>query len=328
MRVVAICLVLSAVFVGAPVAAWACSPAWSFERHRPLEGTTAPSNAILQFVGPITPSSIRSAEAGPEGQALAAVPLIDTQNTTRGILDNLVQVQLPPADPAGERYRVVLQSDFQTFEIFVDRGGPADEAPPQLRGPASVGGRFVPGNPAAGACFPNDHFEVNMAVPAATDDREVATYTIYETTQGIMRPLSSVLARSAGTQQSIGTYVDPTPGRRCFGVLARDLAGNTSDLVTACADFAIAGSDAGLVEPDATEVVLDATEVVLDGGFPDGDGGFGNPEAGPGGALDDADDEGCACAMGAPRSVPIGGWFWFSLLVIGLRHRRPPSSET
>lgn len=287
----------------APAAALPCSPDFSAERYTPTGTSTVPANAKLQFVGPMP--TLLTLQVGPLAGPLVDVTPREIPDQSLWGLSNVVQVDLPPI-ASGTTARVLVDHDFAPpMEILVTPNAPADSTPPTATGPLRLFPSYRPGD----TCVPSAHFAVSISATAVSDDVALANATVYETTGGTMRPLSSAAAVDGASFNAITAFVPPQPsGERCFALVVRDLAGNESAPLGGCADLQASMPDAG---PAA-----DAGDPV-DGGVPP-DGGAAT-DAGAGAASAD-EDGGCTCARpreasGALGVVALG-------LVLAARRRR------
>ncbi len=304
-----IAALVTAVAFSGPAVALACSPFWSLERHSPTATSTVPSNAVFQIIGPLRPLSI---EVGEVGQPLSSPTVTEVPDQSLWSLSNVVQFSLPQVSP-GASIRVVVSDTIETIDLVLTPTT-ADTTPPVFAGPpSSATAQHVPATPGTSACIPPEHFEVWVDNPGATDDFEIANYTLIETTGGAVRTLSSYHPSVGHSPASLRGYIPAVPGRHCFAVIARDLAGNETTSAEVCEDFALASIDAGIV--DSCAPAADAA-----GASPPLDAGTGAPDAGaqPIGA---AADGGCTCVPVDPRAVP-GGLLMLGLLALRRRRQR------
>lgn len=287
----------AAAVVSGPAVALACSPDWSLARHSPTATSTVPANAIFQIVGPLT--SPLSIEVGEVGQPLTSVTPSEITDQSLWSLSDIMQFSLPQVSP-GASVRVVIKDNLNPdLDLVLTPSGADDTTPPRFSAPPTLGYDFHPGL-GGGNCIGSDHFYAYINLPAASDDVEVANYTLVETTSGAPVPLSSVYV-IPGQDPSLRGYLPATPGRRCFAVIARDLAGNEATSAEACEDFVIQAPDAG----------------VLDSGSSAGpDGGTAVPDAG---TTPTGEDSGCTCTPVEDAAAPTG---LMMLGLLALRRRR------
>ena len=301
-----------------PTIAWACSPGWSLERHRPNESSTVPANTMFQWVGPMAPNEV-TVEVAPLGQPLAPATVVEVPDQSAWALSNLLQVNLPTVAP-GTTLRLVVSTPFLMGEEFlVTPGTGLDTTAPLLTGTLTLSGTHQPASNFGGSCVPAEHFRVNLSFPAATDNVEVANYTVYETTGTSQRPLSSFEVNSA-VRQTATVFIPAQPyGQRCLTVIARDTAGNESAPLSSCAQLTAPAPDAGSMDGASTDP--DAAPATADGGTTTG-GSTGPDSATPPGSLNDS-GTGCICAAGRKSSLhtPMLGGLALILLV-GVRLRR------
>lgn len=300
-------LVTALAFSG-PAVALACSPFWSLERHSPTATSTVPSNAVFQIVGPLRPLSI---EVGEVGQPLSTPTISNVPDQSLWRLSDVVQFNLPQVSP-GASIRVVISDTIETIDLVLTPTT-ADTTPPAFTGAPSVTAQYQPASSVPGACIPPKHFEVWVGNPGATDDFEIANYTLIETTGGAVRTLSSYHPTVGHSTATLRGYIPAVPGRHCFAVIARDLAGNETTSDEVCEDFALASIDGGML--DGSGPTADAGDASMPP-----DAGTGAPDAGalPIGATEDG---GCTCVLLGPPTAPIA-LLMFGLLALRRRRHR------